>query len=226
MLINFRLLGTALLLGNLTVLSVLPHALATDDFTKSLTSIVQDAINTEGNAGNDGEHEAQTEANHQATQFSKDQADNSTETHENPKSDQATDTQTQAAKEKPSPVADVADAPVAPKGASVRIISPIDGEEVSSPVTVVFGLTGMGVAPAGVDRDNTGHHHIIIDGGDELPKAGEPMTDNVQHFGGGQTETTLELDKGEHTLQLIMGDKNHIPHNPPIVSEKITIIVK
>ncbi len=105
------------------------------------------------------------------------------------------------------------------------IISPQDGAVVSSPFKVVFGLSGMGVAPAGVDRANTGHHHLLIDA-ESLPVAGESMGKDVKHFGGGQTETTLELPAGQHTLQLILGDKNHVPHNPPVVSEKITITVK
>lgn len=113
-----------------------------------------------------------------------------------------------------------------PANAELRIISPSDGDEISSPVTVIFGLKGMGVAPAGVDKENTGHHHLIIDGGDELPTEGMPMGDNVKHFGGGQTQADVELEKGTHTLQLILGDMNHIPHNPPVVSEKITITVK
>lgn len=111
-------------------------------------------------------------------------------------------------------------------GAAVYIIYPSDGAEVTSPVKVVFGLDGMGVAPAGVDVEKTGHHHLIVDGGDELPAAGEVMGDNVLHFGGGQTETDIELEPGEHTLQLILGDKEHKPFDPMLVSEKITITVK
>jgi hypothetical protein len=114
----------------------------------------------------------------------------------------------------------------APKGAMVYIISPKDGEEVSSPVKVLFGLSGMGVAPAGVDKANTGHHHLIIDGGDEMPAKGMPMGTNVKHFGGGQTEAEIELTPGKHTLQLEFGDKNHVPFDPPLVSEKVTITVK
>jgi len=114
----------------------------------------------------------------------------------------------------------------APEGALVYIISPQDGATVSSPVKVVFGLEGMGVAPAGVEKEKTGHHHLIIDA--DLPSVKEPVPsdENYRHFGGGQTETTIELSPGSHTLQLIMGDQNHIPHDPPIVSEKITITVK
>ncbi|MBN1378876.1 MAG: DUF4399 domain-containing protein [Gammaproteobacteria bacterium] len=114
-----------------------------------------------------------------------------------------------------------------PEGAQVSIISPKDGETVSSPVTVRFGLKGMGVAPAGVDLPNTGHHHLLIDVA-ELPALDKPLPADAQHkhFGGGQTETTIELSSGEHTLQLIMGDKIHIPHIPPVISKKITITVK
>ncbi len=115
----------------------------------------------------------------------------------------------------------------APEGAKVYIISPQDGETVTSPVTVQFGLKGMGVAPAGVERKNTGHHHLMVDV-DELPAAGMPITanDNFIHFGGGQTETTIKLDKGTHTLQLNLADHNHVPFAPAILSEKITITVK
>ena len=114
-----------------------------------------------------------------------------------------------------------------PEGAQVYIISPADGEVVSSPVMVRFGLKGMGVAPAGIDKPNTGHHHLLIDVPDQ-PALDKPLPADAQHkhFGGGQTETTIELSPGKHTLQLILGDKNHIPHNPPVISEKITITVK
>lgn len=114
-----------------------------------------------------------------------------------------------------------------PTGADVYIISPANGEVVTSPFKVVFGLSGMGVAPAGVDKANTGHHHLLIDVGDR-PALDKPLPadDHHKHFGGGQTETTLSLSPGKHTLQLIMGDQNHIPHNPPVISQKITITVK
>jgi hypothetical protein len=114
----------------------------------------------------------------------------------------------------------------APEGAQVYIIAPQDGATVSSPVKVVFGLAGMGVAPAGTEKQKTGHHHLIIDA--DLPAMDEPVPadDNYRHFGGGQTETTIELAPGIHTLQLIMGDHNHIPHDPPVVSEKIAITVQ
>ncbi len=114
----------------------------------------------------------------------------------------------------------------APEGAQVYIITPKDGETVTSPVTVRFGLKGMGVAPAGIDILDTGHHHLLIDVSDQ-PALDTPLPADAQHkhFGGGQTETTIELLPGEHTLQLIMGDKNHVPHEPPVISEKITITV-
>jgi Domain of unknown function (DUF4399) len=115
----------------------------------------------------------------------------------------------------------------APAGAAVYFIAPANGEVVKSPVTVKFGLKGMGVAPAGVDNPKTGHHHLLIDLA-KLPAMDSPLPAdaNHKHFGGGQTETSIELAPGTHTLQLLVGDMNHIPHDPPIVSEKITITVK
>lgn len=111
--------------------------------------------------------------------------------------------------------------------AAVYFISPTDGAVVSSPVTVKFGLRGMGVAPAGVEKTNTGHHHLLIDV-DQLPDLTKPVPAdaNHKHFGGGQTETQIELPKGQHTLQLLLGDQFHIPHNPPVKSERITITVE
>ena len=111
------------------------------------------------------------------------------------------------------------------KNATVYFIEPTDGSVVSEDVIVKFGLSGMGVAPAGTDKANTGHHHLLIDS-NELPKVGAPMGSNVKHFGGGQTETVLKLSKGKHTLQLILGDRSHIPHHPVVLSKKITITVK
>jgi hypothetical protein len=114
-----------------------------------------------------------------------------------------------------------------PPGAEVYIISPKDGATVHSPVRVQFGLKGMGVAPAGVKFENTGHHHLLID--TDAPtdlSAPLPATDKIVHFGKGQTETTLTtLTPGKHTLQLLLGDQNHIPHNPPVISGKITVTV-
>ena len=115
----------------------------------------------------------------------------------------------------------------AAEGAAVYIISPLDGAVVSNPVTVRFGLSGMGVAPAGTDRSNTGHHHLLIDL-DDVPALDKPLPADAQHvhFGGGQTETTIELTPGKHTLQLLLGDMSHVPHDPAVVSQKITITVE
>lgn len=115
----------------------------------------------------------------------------------------------------------------APDGASVYFVTPLDGQTVSTPVTVRYGLEGMGVAPAGVEQEGTGHHHLLVDV-DELPAMDEPIPADEQHihFGGGQTQTTLELEPGEHTLQLLVGDHLHVPHEPPVMSEKITITVE
>ena len=100
-----------------------------------------------------------------------------------------------------------------------------DGAKVSSPVTVRFGTSGIGVAPAGVEHDKTGHHHLLVDTGMPNLSSPIPSDDNHLHFGGGQTETTVELAPGEHTLQLLMGDARHVPHEPPVASNKITITV-
>jgi len=116
----------------------------------------------------------------------------------------------------------------APQGAKVYIISPQNGATVKSPVRVRFGLSGMGVAPAGVAKDKTGHHHVLID--TDLARVDLskplPVTEKIVHFGGGQTETMLKLAPGKHTLQLVLGDENHVPFDPPIVSRKIAITVK
>ena len=113
-----------------------------------------------------------------------------------------------------------------PAGAEAYIISPKDGAKVTSPFVVQFGLKGMGIAPAGIKFDNTGHHHLLID--TDVPTdlgAPLPSSDKVVHFGKGQTETTLTLPPGKHTLQLVLGDASHTPHNPPVVSKKVTITV-
>ena len=113
-----------------------------------------------------------------------------------------------------------------PDKAMLYIISPQDGDTVSSPVKVIFGLNGMGVAPAGIKMKNTGHHHLLIDLA-QLPDLNLPIPsdDHHRHFGKGQTEASIELEKGEHTLQLILGDHMHVPHEPPIISKKIRIKV-
>jgi hypothetical protein len=113
-----------------------------------------------------------------------------------------------------------------PAGAEVYIISPKDGATVKSPVTVQFGLKGMGIAPAGMKFENAGHHHLVID---SEPPADQnlplPTTEKLLHFGKGQTEASVTLPPGKHTLQLVLGDQNHTPHNPPVVSKKVTITV-
>jgi hypothetical protein len=113
----------------------------------------------------------------------------------------------------------------APEGAEVYFITQENGATVTSPVTVRFGLRNMGVAPAGIQMDNTGHHHLLVN--TDLPVLDRPIPadDNHRHYGLGQTEVKLELPPGEHTLQLLLGDYAHIPHDPPVKSERITITV-
>jgi len=113
-----------------------------------------------------------------------------------------------------------------PPGARVYFISPQNGDTVTSPVTVRFGLQGMGVAPSGVEMVNTGHHHLIVDA--PLPDLTMtiPTDDHHLHFGGGQTQAEITLSPGTHTLQLVLGDYLHVPHHPPVISEQITITVK
>ncbi|MGI9490814.1 MAG: DUF4399 domain-containing protein [Geminicoccaceae bacterium] len=114
----------------------------------------------------------------------------------------------------------------APDGAELYFVSPTSGDTISNPVTVVFGLKGMGVAPAGTEKEATGHHHLLVN--TDVPALDEPIPadDNHVHFGGGQTQTEIELPPGEHTLQLLLGDLNHIPHDPPVMSEVITVTVE
>lgn len=118
--------------------------------------------------------------------------------------------------------------------AQVYFVNLEEGATVSSPVTVVFGLSGMGVVPAGTEKEMTGHHHLLIDrppfgegemGAEEMAN-GLPADDNHIHFGGGQTQTTLDLAPGQHTLQLVLGDAGHVPHTIPVVSDVITITVE
>lgn len=131
-----------------------------------------------------------------------------------------------------SPV--LADRTASPEGARVYFVNLEDGASVTSPVTIEFGIEGMEIAPAGSDVPNSGHHHILLnrpplgegeDGADELIYS-LPADDNHIHFGGGQTEVSLDLPPGEHTLQLVLGDTNHIPHDPPVVSDVITVTVE
>ncbi|WP_136659211.1 DUF4399 domain-containing protein [Nitratireductor sp. XY-223] len=118
--------------------------------------------------------------------------------------------------------------------AEVYFINLNNGDAVQSPVLIQFGLSGMGIAPAGIDKPNTGHHHLLIDrpplgqgedGTEELDYA-LPADENHIHYGGGQTEATIELAPGAHTLQLVLGDRNHIPHAKPVTSQVITITVE
>jgi hypothetical protein len=114
--------------------------------------------------------------------------------------------------------------PSAP-GAAVYFVGLKDGDTIPTTSTIHFGLRGMGVAPAGTDKPNSGHHHLIIDA--PTPAADVEIPNDFQHlhFGAGQTETELTLTPGEHTLQLVLGDKNHIPHSPPVMSERIKVHV-
>jgi hypothetical protein len=114
----------------------------------------------------------------------------------------------------------------APPGAAVFIFSPADGATVSSPVPVKFGVSGIEIAPAGQHAPNTGHHHLLIDAA--LADAHQPIPADPQHvhYGKGQTEASIELEPGRHTLQLVLGDGNHVPHDPPVVSKVVTITVE
>jgi hypothetical protein len=120
------------------------------------------------------------------------------------------------------------DRSAAPAGAEIYIISPSNGATVTGPVTVRFGLKGMGVAPAGVKFDNTGHHHLLIDTDLSEVKLDAPLpsSDKIVHFGKGQTETVVTLAPGKHTLELLFADYLHLPFDPPLHSKKITITVK
>ena len=111
-------------------------------------------------------------------------------------------------------------------GAAVFIISPVNGSTVSSPVAVKFGISGMTVAAAGQYDADSGHHHLLID--TELANPDQPIPSDAGHlhFGKGQTETSIELPAGQHTLQLVLGDGNHIPHEPPVMSDTVTITVE
>jgi hypothetical protein len=112
-------------------------------------------------------------------------------------------------------------------GESIYIISPRNGDEVKNPVRIIFGLKNMGIAPAGIIKKNTGHHHLLINI-NNLPdlKLPLPSNENLIHFGLGQTEAEVKLKKGSNTLQLILGNHMHIPHLPPLISKKIIIYVK
>lgn len=121
-----------------------------------------------------------------------------------------------------------ADRMAAPAGAEVYFIAPQNGAKLHGPVTVKFGLKGLGIAPAGVKFDNTGHHHLLVDTDLSELKLDAPLpaTDKILHFGKGQTETTLTLPPGKHTLQLIFADYLHQSFDPALHSKKITITVE
>ena len=114
----------------------------------------------------------------------------------------------------------------APEGARVFFISPVDGATASSPLTVEFGIEGMTVVRAGDMTPASGHHHLIVDA--DLPDLGQPIPADARHihFGDASTTTVLELEPGEHTLQLLLGDHRHVPHEPPVISERITVIIE
>jgi len=111
-------------------------------------------------------------------------------------------------------------------GSSLYFVNLKNGETVASPMLIQFGLRGMGVAPAGIEKAGTGHHHLLIDVSELDVNAPIAVSDQLRHFGLGQTEVTLEMKPGLHTLQLLMGDQNHIPHHPVVMSERIRITVK
>lgn len=111
-------------------------------------------------------------------------------------------------------------------GTSLYFINLKNGDTVASPVNVQFGLRGMGVAPAGIEKAATGHHHLLVDVAELDVNAGIPVSDQHRHFGAGQTEASIVLKPGVHTLQLVLGDQNHIPHHPVVMSERITVTVK
>jgi Domain of unknown function (DUF4399) len=115
-----------------------------------------------------------------------------------------------------------------PSGAKVYFINLKDGQEVTSPFLVQFGLSGMGVAPAGVEKPNTGHHHLLIDSALSADELKQPiaMDDTHRHFGAGQTEALITLPPGRHKLQLVLGDWSHIPHAPPLLSDVVTVMVR
>ena len=111
--------------------------------------------------------------------------------------------------------------------AKVFIVEPKEGQVVKNPIIIIFGISNMTLSPAGIKKEYSGHHHLLIDV-DELPDMSQPIPadKNHLHFGKGQSKTTINLEKGEHTLQLLLGDYIHVPHNKALISDKITIIVE
>lgn len=118
------------------------------------------------------------------------------------------------------------DATKAPVGAKVFFVEPKNGDTVTSPFKVKFGIAGMDVVPAGTEKPGSGHHHLLINTKLADPKVGIPADDKHKHYGKGQTEDTVTLPAGTHTLQLVLGDHNHVPHDPVVQSEVITVTVK
>jgi hypothetical protein len=114
----------------------------------------------------------------------------------------------------------------APQDVQLYFISPADGETVTGQVTVRFGLRGMGIAPAGVAMEHTGHHHLLIDSATPPFDMPVPADAKHLHFGKGQSEAQVTLAPGKHTLQLLLADHLHIPHDPPVLSKVITITVR
>ena len=114
----------------------------------------------------------------------------------------------------------------APGDAQAYIVEPSDGAVLPETFKVKFGLSGMDLAPAGVDRDNTGHHHLLIDRPEFELNTSLPSTEQIRHFGKAQTETELTLPPGKHTLQLVLGNYAHVPHDNPVISEPITVTVE
>jgi hypothetical protein len=127
---------------------------------------------------------------------------------------------------KPDPAPAVLERTASATGATVFFISPADGDTVSNPIKVVFGIEGMDVVAAGTDAPHSGHHHLLID--TDLPDMGLPIPKdgNHVHFGDGSTETEITLEPGQHKLQMLLGDHLHIPHDPPLKSDPITIHVE
>ena len=107
----------------------------------------------------------------------------------------------------------------------VYFINLEDGDRLESPFLIQFGLSGMGIAPAGTDRSNTGHHHLLINVNEIDLSKPIPSSSSHIHFGGGQTESLIDLMPGDYSMQLVLGDMTHTPHNPPIISQRINITV-
>jgi hypothetical protein len=131
-----------------------------------------------------------------------------------------------AALQSPAKPAGSSERKASPPDAAVYFVYPQDGAVIYPTSTIRFGLTGMGVAPAGTQKANTGHHHLLVDV--PTPDLNVPIPNTPQHlhFGAGQTEMKLTLPPGEHVLQLILGDENHLPHDPPVASDRIKVLVR